>query len=121
MAAKAKAQPGKRSGKRSKPRRVNLDYALVLVVAGLLIIGLMMVYSATFDWSYQVHENSFRIASRQFIWVGAGLIVMVAVAAVPYNQWQQWAVPVMGGALLLLVLVLFIGAIYMGVRIMGQG
>ncbi|MCP4539056.1 MAG: putative lipid II flippase FtsW [Chloroflexi bacterium] len=115
MAARAKTQ-GKRSTKRSKRRRVNFDYALLLVVAGLLIVGLMMVYSATFDWSYQVYENSFRIASRQFIWAGAGLIVMLVVAAVPYDQWKQWAVPVMGGALFLLLLVLFIGDDRFGAR-----
>jgi cell division protein FtsW len=116
MATEAKARQGKRSTKRSRRRRANFDYALVFVVVALLIVGLMMVYSATFDWSYQEHENSFRIASRQFIWVGIGLVVMVVVAAIPYNQWQQWAVPVMAAPLLLLALVLLIGEDRFGAR-----
>jgi cell division protein FtsW len=76
----------------------------------------MMVYSATFDWSYQEYQNSFRIASRQFLWVGLGLVVLVVVAAIPYDWWQRMAVPVMGGALLLLLLVLFVGKDHFGSR-----
>ena len=41
---------------------------------------------------------------------------MVVAAAVPYDQWRRWAVPVLGGALLLLVLVLFIGDDRFGAR-----
>jgi cell division protein FtsW len=89
---------------------------LVLAVAALLIIGLMMVYSATFDWSYQEHENSFRIASRQFAWVGVGLVAMVVATAVPYYWWQRAAVPIMGVTFLLLVLVLIIGEEVFGAK-----
>jgi len=116
VAAKAKSRRGKKSTKRSRRTRATFDYALVLAVAGLLVVGMMMVYSATFDWSYQVHESSFRIASRQFLWVGLGVAVMAAVASVPYDRWQQWAVPIMGGALLLLVMVLLIGDDRFGAR-----
>ena len=77
---------------RSADQRGRPDYVLVLAVVGLLIIGLMMVYSATFDWSYQAYQNSFHIASRQFLWVGAGAIVLVVFAAVPYDRWRQMAV-----------------------------
>lgn len=101
-----------------QPRRQGrgLDYALLLTVLGLLFLGMMMVYSATFDWSYQVYHNSFRIASRQFIWVGLGLVVMVIFAAIPYNWWQGRAVPVMGIALSLLILVLLVGDDTFGAR-----
>ncbi len=101
---------------KTKLGRGHLDYTLILTVAGLLILGLMMVYSATFDWSYQKYDNSFYIASHQFLWVGLGLIVLVAVAAVPYDRWRQWAVPIMGAALLLLILVLLVGDERFGAR-----
>ncbi len=116
MAVKAKTRRATKSSKRSRRGRVNFDYALVLVVAGLVIVGLMMVYSATFDWSYQAHESSFHIASRQFLWTGLGVIAMVAAAAVSYDQWQQWAVHIMGVALVMLVLVLLIGDDRFGAR-----
>jgi cell division protein FtsW len=110
--ARRKAGPAERSGRWA----TSPDYVLALAVVGLVIIGLMMVYSATFDWSYQEYQSSFRIASRQFLWVGLGVVVLVAVAGVPYDRWRQLAVPVMGGALLLLVLVLFVGDDRFGAR-----
>jgi len=110
--ARQRAQPVKRSG-RGRP---SPDYVLALAVAGLVVIGLMMVYSATFDWSYQVYQSCFHIASRQFLWVGLGAVALVVVAAVPYDWWRQLAVPVMGGGLLLLVLVLFVGDDRFGAR-----
>jgi len=116
VAAGAGARKRARAVERSRQGSASPDYVLVLAVAGLVIIGLMMVYSATFDWSYQEHQNSFHIASRQFLWVGLGVIALVVVAAVPYERWEQLAVPIMGGALLLLILVLFVGNERFGAR-----
>jgi cell division protein FtsW len=96
--------------------RDNVDYALALAVVGLVIVGLMMTYSATFDWSYQEHQDSFRIASRQFMWVGLGLVVIIVAASIPYDWWQHIAVPVMGATLLSLILVLFLGDDRFGAR-----
>jgi len=105
MAVDAKA----RSGGKLKKWYGGLDYGLLLAVAGLLIIGLMAVYSATFDWSYQEHQNSFREASRQFLWVTLGLVVMAVAARIPYDFWKRLAVPIMVLTLVLLILVLIIG------------
>ena len=116
MVAEARSRREKQPARRSNRGRANPDYTLLLAVVGLVIIGLMMVYSATFDWSYQAYGSSFRIASRQFLWVGAGLVVMGLVASVPYDDWRQWAVPIMGGTLLLLILVLLIGEDRFGAR-----
>jgi cell division protein FtsW len=116
MASGVKARQGTGSSERAGRGHAGPDYALALVVAGLVIIGLMMVYSATFDWSYQAYGSCFHIASRQFLWVGLGVLVLVVVAAIPYDRWRQMAVPIMGGALLLLILVLFVGDDRFGAR-----
>lgn len=97
-------------------RHTGLDYGLLLVVGALLIIGLMMAYSTTFDWSYQKYHNSFYIASRQFLWVGLGVAVLAVVARIPYDRWRQWATPVMGVTLVSLVLVLLVGERHFGAQ-----
>jgi cell division protein FtsW len=97
------------TGKKIRRTQGDLDYVLILAVAALTVVGLMMVYSATFDWSYQSYGNSLQIALRQFRWVGLGVIALVVVAFVPYDWWQRAAVPVMGATLLSLLLVLLIG------------
>ena len=109
MATVIRARQTVQPAERARHRRISPDYALILAVGGLLIVGLMMVYSATFDWSYQTYHSSFHIASRQFLWVGLGVAALVAVAFVPYDRWRQWATPIMGVALALLVLVLLVG------------
>jgi len=95
----------------SKRKRTkgNPDYGLILTVSGLIIVGLMMVYSATFDWSFQEFGNSLSIAFRQFQWVVVGIAALVVLALIPYEWWQDMAVPIMGGTLVLLILVLLIG------------
>ncbi|MCX7682852.1 MAG: putative lipid II flippase FtsW [Anaerolineae bacterium] len=110
------ARSSQKAVKQTRRHGRGMDYALLLTVLGLLFFGMMMVYSATFDWSYQVYQDSFRIASRQFLWVGLGLVVMVVVAFIPYDWWQGRAVPVMGVALLLLILVLLVGDDTFGAR-----
>lgn len=116
MTTDARVQRRRQPLGRTRSTRFRFDYVLVLAVAALLIIGLMMVYSATFDWSYQEHQNSFRIASRQFLWVGVGLVAMTVVAVVPYYWWQRAAVPIMAITLLSLVLVLIIGEEVFGAK-----
>jgi len=90
-------------------RKGKPDYGLILSVAGLVAVGLMMVYSATFDWSYQDYGRSFHIAFRQCMWAGIGIVALVVLTLIPYEWLRDAAVPIMAGALLSLILVLFIG------------
>ena len=48
-----------------RPAVLDFDVYLVLVVAALLAIGLLMVYSTTFDWSYLEYGSPVRIFLRQ--------------------------------------------------------
>ena len=106
------------SGRRSRRQkdRSRPDYVLALAVAGLVLIGLIMVYSATFDWCYQAFDSSFHMVKRQLLWIGIGTVGLVLAAALPYDLWRRAAVPLMAGMLLLLVLVLFVGDDLFGAR-----
>lgn len=92
-----------------KRTRGSPDVGVMLSVGALIVIGLMMVYSATFDWSFQQHGSSIHIALRQGIWAGIGLVALIAFTVVPYEWWREAAVPIMGGTLILLVMVLLLG------------
>ncbi len=85
------------------------DYVLILTVAGLVIAGLMIVYSATFDWSYQDHGSSLQITLNQARWVGLGAVALIVLTFIPYDWLEKAAVPIMGATLLSLLLVLLIG------------
>jgi cell division protein FtsW len=87
-----------------------VDYLLIVIIAALLIVGLMMVYSATFALGYQLHGQPTYFFIRQALWMGIGLIAMIITAMIEYHTWRRWSIPIMAGALLLLGLVLVIGS-----------
>jgi len=86
------------------------DYLLIVIIAALLILGLMMVYSATFALGYQLYGQPTYFFIRQLLWMGLGLMAMIITARVEYHAWRRWSVLIMAGALLLLGLVLTVGS-----------
>jgi cell division protein FtsW len=86
-------------------RTTKTDYALLLVVVLLIILGLMMVYSATFRWQ----EDSGVYLRKQIQWVALGLVLLVILSRVDYRILRQLALPIMGLSFLSLVAVLLVG------------
>jgi len=86
------------------------DYLLIITVVALLIVGLMMVYSATFALGYQLHGQPTYFFIRQLLWMGLGLMAMIISARIEYHTWRKWSILIMAGALLLLGLVLAVGS-----------
>jgi cell division protein FtsW len=100
------------STRRSQPTEPahRYDYLLIIVMVALLIVGLMMVYSATFALGYQLYGQPAYFFIRQALWMGLGLIAMIIAARIEYHTWRTWSIPIMAGALLLLGLVLAVGS-----------
>ena len=84
-----------RIAERRKLFRGRLDLYLVLVVGVLLAIGLMMVFSTTFDWSYQTLGDAGAIFMRQARTMGIGLVIMVLMALIDYRVWRKFALAMM--------------------------
>jgi cell division protein FtsW len=90
--------------------RMRTDYVLILALAALVILGLMMVYSSTFDMAYVYYDNPNRFFTRQLIWTGLGTVVLIVLARIDYHFWERWAVLMMAGTLLLLGVVVVAGS-----------
>ncbi len=87
----------------------HVDYPLVAILATLLAVGLVMVYSASLtraQWDGAAPTAYFQ---RQAMWVIVGLVAMAIMAAIPHDFWRKMAIPVMLLALMLLVAVLVFG------------
>ncbi len=95
-----------RVAERRKLFRTQFDMYLVLVVGVLLAIGLMMVFSTTFDWSYQVYGDASTIFLRQVRSVGVGLVIMLLLALIDYRVWRKFALWMMIVVIALLVALL---------------
>jgi cell division protein FtsW len=88
------------------------DLYLALVVGVLCAIGLMMVYSASIDVSYQVTgnpESTTYFFVRQLRSMIVGVCLLIIFSRIDYHVWRRLAVPMMLVVILLLVAVLRFG------------
>ena len=91
-----------------RPKRLGFDVPLLLVVISLALFGILMVYSASADYSYQVYGSPAYIFMRQLRWLGLGSLVMIFLAWMDYHWWKKFALPLMVTTILALVAVLII-------------
>ncbi len=88
--------------------RLGVDVPMVLVVATLMIFGLLMVYSASWDYSFILTGSPTRIFARQVLWMVLGSVAATILAFLNYHNWRRLSVPAMGVTILALIAVLFI-------------
>lgn len=86
-----------------------IDYPLIIILASLLLIGLMMVYSSSFDFGYLVYDQPTYFFGRQIIWALLGTAGMIVMMSVDYHTWRRFSIPLMAGTLFLLMLLLIVG------------
>ena len=92
------------------------DPYLLVVVGALLAVGAMMVYSATFDWSYQSFGSETFIFGRHLRNLGIGTALLLVLAIVDYRIWRRFAVWILLATIGLLVAVLLFGDDTFGAR-----
>ncbi len=88
------------------PLRGPLDYVLLLAVAGLLFVGLLMVFSAS---QLSVAGDPSYWFRKQLAYMAFGVVALVIMARVDYHYWQRFSLFGMLFALALLVIVLKVG------------
>ena len=63
-------------------------YILFLAVLGLLVIGIVMLFS-TSAFARDSHGDVYFFIKRQAIWFGVGLVVCIFAALIDYHLWQR--------------------------------
>jgi cell division protein FtsW len=63
-------------------------YILFLAVLGLLVIGIVMLFS-TSAFARDSHGDVYFFIKRQAIWIGVGLVLCIFAALVDYHFWQR--------------------------------
>lgn len=91
-----------------------IDYPLIVTLASLLLIGLMMVYSSSFDFGYIRFGQPTYFFSKQIIWALLGTAGLIAMMSIEYHTWRRLSIPLMAGTLFLLILLLFVGSERLG-------
>jgi cell division protein FtsW len=98
-----------RTSSARRPVRLGIDVPLLLVTSTLIIAGLLMVFSASWEYSFVVDGSPTRIFFRQLSFLGIGTLVAIFLAWFDYHHWKKLAVPLMLLTMLALLVVLFMG------------
>ncbi len=97
------------SSAHTKIKKENIDLGFLVSVLLLVVLGLIMVFSASYPTAYYETGNGFSVIQKQFIWAVMGVAAMFFTANFDYKNYKKFAGPILGGCILLLVAVLIVG------------
>jgi len=89
-----------------------LDVPFLMLVIMLSLVGLVMLFSASYSAAYYKYGDSLYFIWRQALYTIGGFAVMILVANIPYQIYHKLAFIALGVAFVLLILVLLIGDTY---------
>ena len=83
-----------------------MDIVFLSLVLILLTVGLVMLFSASYAFSLEYYDNSYKFISRQAMFGAVGIVIMLVVSRIDYHFWRRFAWVVYAIALILLVMLL---------------
>ena len=92
--------------KSPKTRALGIDVPMLIIVVTLLVFGLLMVYSSSWDASLLIDKEPTYVFTRQLIWVGIGVIVCAVASVFDYHRYGKLVIPMMIAIIGLLIAVL---------------
>ncbi len=100
----AKASKTKETAK----KRGKIDITFFSLVLILLTIGLVMLFSASYAYSYEYYGNSYKFISRQALFAVVGVVVMLWVSSWDYHIFKRFAWVIYIGVMAVLLLLLIL-------------
>lgn len=101
------AQPQSSPAGAPRSLKLRIDVPFLIITAALLIFGLLMVYSASWDYSMvQFNGQADYIIKHQLMYAGLGIVVAVLLSLLDYHNFKRLLVPMMLGTIVLLIVVL---------------
>jgi len=100
----------------SMRKRQGFDKPFLVITLVILMIGIIMVLSASFARGYYTTGEPLRLFIRQFIFAVSGIALMLVTSRVSVKTMSRWSTHLLLISVVLLVLVLFIGIKVNGAR-----
>ena len=95
-----RTKPSRRAVQQRQPRAIEqlgpppgVYYVIAVVVALFVMLGLVMVLSATSAHNVGGDTSPYAIFNRQLMWAGLGLVGMLVALRVPYQRWRVLVIP----------------------------
>lgn len=103
--------------RRRRPLYLGVDVPMLLTVISLLAFGLLMLYSASWEYSVSIigREPSYLLI-RQVRFLILGTIVALIVFYFDYHRIKKFVIPMMLATLIMLVLVIYMNEVRLGAR-----
>ncbi len=79
-----------------KPGR-SLDLPLLVTTIALVIFGLVMMFSASWDYSLLEYGSAMYMFEHQVMWLGVGLTAACLLSLFDYHHWRKFDHPCHGG------------------------
>lgn len=88
-------------------KRGSFDLTFFFLVSILVVVGLIMLFSASAPYAANYKGSSYYFILRQFIFAVIGFVLMLLVSKIDYHFWQKfaWLITAVSIAMLILVLV----------------
>lgn len=103
--------------KLKKPAHGKVDIVFLSLVLVLLTVGLVMLFSSSYPYSYTYYGNSYFFIVRQAIFAVVGVGLMLGFAHVDYHFWRKLSLPIYGVTLVLLALLLALPPMVQGMDV----
>jgi cell division protein FtsW len=84
-----------------------LDYYLLSLSAGLMVLGLILLYSASSIWAFQKYHDAAYFLKKQLMWATIGFVSLFVFSRWDFNRLKEWIRPA-----LLVSWVLLVGALF---------
>jgi cell division protein FtsW len=100
-----------RSRENASERGRSFDIPLLLTVVALLVLGLIMLYSASWDFSLGAYGDPMQMFNRQLLWMALGVVGAFVLARIDYHHWRKLVILAMALTIILLISVLLLSEI----------
>ncbi len=100
-----------------KPKSGKIDITFLSVVLILLTIGLVMLFSASYAYSLEYYDSSYRFISRQAVFAVVGVIAMLLISKIDYHFWRKFAWIIFGISTLMLIVLLIMPPMVSGMDV----
>lgn len=90
--------------------RSGLDMPFLFLVLLLVVVGLIMLFSASYPFAYYYYGDSYFFIRSQAMWAILGIVAMLAISYFDYHHLHKFAIPILIVSFALLVIVLMLPA-----------
>ena len=100
-----------------KNKSGKIDITFLSIVLILLTVGLVMLFSASYAYSLEYYDSSYRFISRQSIFAVVGVVLMLLISRIDYHIWRKFAWVIFAVAIILLVVLLLLPPMVSGMNV----